>query len=231
MSQMTKFLLIFFCCLLSNTIFSNDPLEEFNKITFSINKELDKNIAIPVAKGYQAITPNFVEVRISNAIFNIEDISIGLNNFLQGKVLEGVSDLTRFFINSTLGLGGLFNLATSLGLQKHDEDFGQTLAVWGVPDGPYIVLPVMGPSTLRDAGALIVDGFMSPSIIMDHERTIYSLQFLDLIDTRSRYLGLESLTIGDEYLFFKDAYYQTRQYEINDGVVEDEFDDFFEELE
>ena len=113
-----------------------------------------------------------------------------------------------------------------MGFDKHDEDFGQTLAVWGVPHGPYIMLPGLGPSSLRDTVAMIPDAFLSPSILIEHEPTIYSLKFLDLIDTRARYLGLESITIGDEYLFIKDAYYQNREYESSDGEVEDDFDNF-----
>ena len=127
-------------------------------------------------------------------------------------------------------------MATNLGLKKHDEDLGQTLGFWGIPNGPYIVLPILGPSTLRDSGAMIPDAFLSPSLIMDHDLTIYSLKFLDLIDTRARYLGLEDIVIGDEYLFLREAYYQSREYDINDGMIEDDFfdiesfeDDYFME--
>ena len=153
-----------------------------------------------------------------------------MNNLLQGKVKNGLSDVGRIIINSSLGIGGIFDIASSVGLAKHEEDFGQTLAVWGVPHGPYVVLPILGPSTLRDAASLIPDAFLSPSIILDHERTIYSLKFLDLIDTRARYLGFESIVVGDQYLFFSDAYYQNRKYEENDGLVEDTFD-IFDDLE
>ena len=123
-------------------------------------------------------------------------------------------------------MAGFIDVASKMGFDKHDEDFGQTLAVWGVPHGPYIMLPGLGPSSLRDAAAMIPDAFLSPSILIEHEPTVYSLKFLDLIDTRARYLGLESITIGDEYLFIKDAYYQNREYESRDGEVEDDFDNF-----
>ena len=149
-----------------------------------------------------------------------------MNNILQGKINEGVSDIFRFTINSTLGLAGFIDIASNLGFKKHDEDFGQTLAIWGIPDGPYIVLPGLGPSTLRDTLAMIPDAFLTPLYVINHDRTSYSLTAIDLIDTRARYLGLESVVIGDEYLFYRDAYLQSREFDILDGKVEDDFDDF-----
>tara|TARA_B100000929_G_C15436959_1_gene396727 strand:+ start:354 stop:1037 length:684 start_codon:yes stop_codon:yes gene_type:complete len=207
-------------------IAENDPFEEINRVTLKVNKTLDKAVATPVALFYKKITPDIVELGIYNSISNIDDISVSLNNILQGKFKEGFSDITRFAINSTLGLAGIIDVATKMGFDKHDEDFGQTLAVWGVPHGPYIMLPGLGPSSLRDTVAMIPDAFLSPSILIEHEPTIYSLKFLDLIDTRARYLGLESISIGDEYLFIKDAYYQNREYDSKDGEVEDDFDNF-----
>tara|TARA_B100001559_G_C16310874_1_gene534182 strand:- start:360 stop:842 length:483 start_codon:yes stop_codon:yes gene_type:complete len=156
----------------------------------------------------------------------MEDLSIGINNILQGKLNDGISDITRFTINSTLGIGGFIDVASSLGLDKNDEDFGQTLAVWGVPDGPYLVLPGLGPSTMRDTLSMIPDAFLTPLWLIDHDRTAYSLTAIDLVDTRARYLGLESVVIGDEYLFFRDAYLQSREFEILDGQVDDDFDEF-----
>ena len=207
-------------------IAENDPFEEINRVTLKVNKTLDKAVATPVALFYKKITPDIVELGIYNSISNVDDISVSLNNILQGKFKEGFSDITRFAINSTLGLAGIIDVATKMGFDKHDEDFGQTLAVWGVPHGPYIMLPGLGPSSLRDTVAMIPDAFLSPSILIEHEPTIYSLKFLDLIDTRARYLGLESISIGDEYLFIKDAYYQNREYDSKDGEVEDDFDNF-----
>ena len=170
------------------------------------------------------MTPDFIEVGIYNVISNVDDINISLNNILQGKIKEGLSDIARFTVNSTLGLGGFIDVASKMGLQKHNEDFGQTLGFWGVPHGPYIMLPALGPSSLRDTVGMIPDAFLSPRILLNHEPTIYSLKFLDLIDTRARYLGLESIVIGDEYLFIKDAYYQNREFDTLDGEVEDDFD-------
>ena len=203
-----------------------DPLKDLNQKTHNLNQTLDLQVASPVARFYKRITPDFIEIGVTNFTQNVEDLSIGLNNILQGKIKSGFSDLGRFTLNSTIGIGGFLDIATDMGLEKHDEDFGQTLAVWGVPDGPYLVLPGLGPSTIRDTLAMIPDAFLTPLWLIDHDRTSYSLTAIDLIDTRARYLGLESVVIGDEYLFYRDAYLQSRQFEIKDGEIEDDFDDF-----
>ena len=203
-----------------------DPFQNINEKTHNLNQTLDLQVASPVARFYKRITPDFLEKGITNFTHNIEDLSIGINNILQGKFNEGLSDFSRFTLNTSIGLLGLIDIASDLGLTKHDEDFGQTLAVWGVPDGPYLVLPGLGPSTMRDTLAMIPDAFLTPLWLVDHDRTSYSLTAVDLIDTRARYLGLESVVIGDEYLFYRDAYLQSRNFEIKDGEVEDDFDDF-----
>jgi phospholipid-binding lipoprotein MlaA len=203
-----------------------DPFQNINEKTHNLNQTLDLQVASPVARFYKRITPDFLEKGITNFTHNIEDLSIGINNILQGKFNEGLSDFSRVTLNTSIGLLGFIDIASDLGLTKHDEDFGQTLAVWGVPDGPYIVLPGLGPSTTRDTLAMIPDAFLTPLWLIDHDRTSYSLTAIDLIDTRARYLGLESVVIGDEYLFYRDAYLQSRNFEIKDGEVEDDFDDF-----
>ena len=203
-----------------------DPFQNINEKTHNLNQTLDLQVASPVARFYKRITPDFLEKGITNFTHNIEDLSIGINNILQGKFNEGLSDFSRFTLNTSIGLLGFIDIASNLGLTKHDEDFGQTLAVWGVPDGPYLVLPGLGPSTTRDTLAMIPDAFLTPLWLIDHDRTSYSLTAIDLIDTRARYLGLESVVIGDEYLFYRDAYLQSRNFEIKDGEVEDDFDDF-----
>jgi len=203
-----------------------DPFQNINEKTHNLNQTLDLQVASPVARFYKRITPDFLEKGITNFTHNIEDLSIGINNILQGKFNEGLSDFSRFTLNTSIGLVGFIDIASDLGLTKHDEDFGQTLAVWGVPDGPYLVLPGLGPSTTRDTLAMIPDAFLTPLWLIDHDRTSYSLTAIDLIDTRARYLGLESVVIGDEYLFYRDAYLQSRNFEIKDGEVEDDFDDF-----
>ena len=212
---------------LSSYVFTEtDPLKNLNQKTHNLNQTLDLQVASPVARFYKRITPDFIEIGVTNFTQNVEDLSIGVNNILQGKIKSGFSDLGRFALNSTIGIAGFLDIATDMGLEKHDEDFGQTLAVWGVPDGPYLVLPGLGPSTMRDTLAMIPDAFLTPLWLIDHDRTSYSLTAIDLIDTRARYLGLESVVIGDEYLFYRDAYLQSRQFEIKDGEIEDDFDDF-----
>ena len=203
-----------------------DPFKDLNEKTHNLNQSLDESIATPIAKVYRKVTPDFVEVGVTNFTDNIEDINIALNNLLQAKIKDGLSDILRFTINSTIGLLGFFDPASSMGFQKHSEDFGQTLAVWGVSDGPYIVLPILGPSSLRDTLARIPEAFMTPLLLIDHDRTGYELTAIDLLDKRARYLGLESIVVGDEYLFYRDAYFQSREFDINDGVIEDNFDDF-----
>ena len=203
-----------------------DPFQDLNEKTHNLNQGLDESIATPIAKVYRKVTPDFVEVGVTNFTDNIEDINIALNNLLQAKIKDGLSDILRFTINSTIGLLGFFDVASSMGFQKHSEDFGQTLAVWGVSDGPYIVLPILGPSSLRDTLARIPESFMTPLLLIDHDRTSYELTAIDLLDKRARYLGLESIVVGDEYLFYRDAYFQSREFDINDGVIEDDFDDF-----
>ena len=218
--------LLSFLFLTSYVFAEIDPLKDLNQKTHNLNQTLDLQVASPVARFYKRITPDFIEIGVTNFTQNVEDLSIGFNNILQGKIKSGFSDLSRFTINSTIGIAGFLDIASDIGLEKHDEDFGQTLAVWGVPDGPYLVLPGLGPSTMRDTLAMIPDAFLTPLWLIDHDRTSYSLTAIDLIDTRARYLGLESVVIGDEYLFYRDAYLQSRQFEIEDGEIEDDFDDF-----
>lgn len=219
----TLFLIIF-----STTTFSTeiDPFQEINEKTHNFNIVLDEQLATPVARIYKKVTPDLVEKSITNFTHNIEDLSIAINNILQGKINNGVSDLLRFTINSSLGVLGFFDVASNLGFEKHDEDFGQTLATWGVGAGPYIVLPGLGPSNLRDTLSMIPDAFLTPLYVIDHDRTSYSLTAIDIVETRARYLGLESVVIGDDYLFYRDAYLQSREFDILDGEISEEFDEF-----
>ena len=224
---MAKVLIVILCLSYFSFLQSEiDPFQNLNEKTHNLNQGLDESIATPIAKAYRTVTPDFVEVGVTNFTDNIEDINIALNNLLQAKIKDGLSDILRFTINSTIGLLGFFDVASSMGFQKHSEDFGQTLAVWGVSDGPYIVLPILGPSSLRDTLARIPEAFMTPLLLIDHDRTGYELTAIDLLDKRARYLGLESIVVGDEYLFYRDAYFQSREFDIKDGLIEDDFDDF-----
>ena len=219
---------ILFLIIFSTTIFSTevDPFQEINEKTHNFNLVLDKQLATPVARIYKKVTPDIVERNITNFTHNIEDLSIAINNILQGKINNGISDLLRFTINSSLGVLGFFDVASNLGFEKHDEDFGQTLATWGMGAGPYIVLPGLGPSNLRDTLSMLPDAFLTPLYVIDHDRTSYSLTAIDIVETRARYLGLESVVIGDDYLFYRDAYLQSRKFDILDGEVSEEFDEF-----
>lgn len=219
---------ILFLIIFSTTIFSTevDPFQEINEKTHNFNLVLDKQLATPVARIYKKVTPDLVEKSITNFTHNIEDLSIAINNILQGKINNGISDLLRFTINSSLGVLGFFDVASNLGFKKHDEDFGQTLATWGMGAGPYIVLPGLGPSNLRDTLSMLPDAFLTPLYVIDHDRTSYSLTAIDIVETRARYLGLESVVIGDDYLFYRDAYLQSREFDILDGEVSEEFDEF-----
>jgi phospholipid-binding lipoprotein MlaA len=219
---------ILFLIIFSTTIFSTevDPFQEINQKTHNFNLVLDKQLATPVARIYKKVTPDLVEKSITNFTHNIEDLSIAINNLLQGKINNGISDLLRFTINSSLGVLGFFDVASNLGFEKHDEDFGQTLATWGMGAGPYIVLPGLGPSNLRDTLSMLPDAFLTPLYVIDHDRTSYSLTAIDIVETRARYLGLESVVIGDDYLFYRDAYLQSREFDILDGEVSEEFDEF-----
>ena len=219
---------ILFLIIFSTSIFSTevDPFQEINQKTHNFNLVLDEQLATPVARIYKKVTPDLVEKSITNFTHNIEDLSIAINNILQGKINNGISDLLRFTINSSLGVLGFFDVASNLGFEKHDEDFGQTLATWGMGAGPYIVLPGLGPSNLRDTLSMLPDAFLTPLYVIDHDRTSYSLTAIDIVETRARYLGLESVVIGDDYLFYRDAYLQSREFDILDGEVSEEFDEF-----
>ncbi len=207
---------------------ASDPWEGWNRKVYSFNKAIDKTVAKPLTKGYKAITPDFVESGVSNVFSNLGDIPNFLNNLLQGKPVDSVSDLARFVVNSTLGIAGLWDPASSMGLEKHDEDFGQTLATWGVSDGPYVMLPLLGPSTLRDTLAYPVDSEMDLLNQIDHIRTRNQVKIIELIDTRAALFSFEEQleSASDEYAFVRDIYLQNRKYKVFDGDLP--LDDDFE---
>ena len=209
--------------LLSDEI--NDPFENLNRKIFEFNENLDKKIAKPVAETYSKVPPR-IKKGISNFFNNIEEVDTFVNQMLQGKPKQSINDLSRFIINSSFGLGGVIDVASRIGLDRHEEDFGQTLAVWGVDQGPYIMLPILGPSTLRDTFSRPVSSFLSVTFHMTDTDVNIALKGIDAIETRERLLDVESLLSGDKYSFVKDAYIQSMNYEIKDGIdVEDEFID------
>ncbi len=200
---------------------AHDPLEGFNRAMYTFNDKLDKYVLKPVAKGYRVVAPAPVRKSVANFFSNLHDPVVMLNNLLQGKPEEAASDLSRFIFNSTIGIFGLFDVSSKFGLPKHNEDFGQTLAVWGVGDGPYLVLPFFGPSNMRDAPALAVDWEAYP---LTHEKdsgTRDKLLLLEVIDKRSQLLDasdiLEQAAGQDPYIFVREAYRQQRRNLIYDG--------------
>ena len=197
-----------------------DPMEDYNRTVFSFNDKLDQVALKPAATVYKKAVPGFMQTGVGNFVGNIGDVSTALNNFLQARPGDGFSDLGRVAMNTTVGLAGLFDVATPTGLPKHDQDFGQTLGRWGVKSGPYVVLPFLGPSTLRDAAALPVDletdlwSYKYP-VHVRNEGTV-----LRLIDRRAYILDTSSLledAAFDRYEFVRDAYLQRRESKIYHG--------------
>ena len=202
-----------------------DPIEGFNRSMYSFNQGMDKILFNPIAKLYQAITPDFVEKGISNFFNNIDDISIIANDILQLKIGQAYMDTARFVFNSTLGLGGFRDVSSLMGLEKHDEDFGQTLAVWGVGAGPYIVVPIFGPTTLRDSTSLVVDDILlNPvSYLNNNDALKAGILTLNFIDIKADLLTTNDLVDEaalDQYEFTKNAYFSRRESQINDGHLE-----------
>ena len=203
----------------------SDPFENLNRKTFEFNEKMDEKIAKPIAQTYSQLPPK-IKKGVSNFFDNLEEVDTFVNQLLQGKPKESINDLTRFLINTTIGLGGFIDVASKMGLERHEEDFGQTLAVWGVGQGPYIMLPILGPSTLRDTLSRPVSSFLSVTFHMTDTDVNIALKGMDAIETREKLLDVEALLSGDKYAFVKDAYIQSIYYEIKDGVdVEDDFID------
>ena len=198
------FLLLLALLIVPSTYASDDdPLEPMNRAIFEFNEIVDDNVLKPIAKGYKYVTPDPVEVGISNFFSNLGEIGTITNDLLQLKFAQAGRDTMRFFLNSTLGIFGIFDVATPLGLSKNKEDFGQTLGFWGVPDGPYLVLPFLGPSSFRDGPSMIVDYELSPVEQLHHEER-QVLQTLDIVDTRARLLRATKIldtAAKDKYIF------------------------------
>ena len=187
---------------------------------------LDKYIARPAAKIYTNTLPDPVERGVVNFFSNLDELTNIANSLLQAKFGQAANDTGRFLINSTLGIGGLFDVASQAGLPKGEgEDFGQTLGAWGVGEGPYLMLPLIGPSTLRDAPSRYIDSFANPVSELEDVSARNSLRLLGLVSTRAELLGLDDAISGDSYLFVRDVYLQRREYLVNDGAIQDDFGD------
>lgn len=209
-----------------------DPFESFNRASYQLNESVDAAVLKPVAKGYVAVTPGFVRSGISNAFSNVGDVKTAVNNLLQGQPGKAASDTGRFLINSVLGIFGLWDVATPMGLEKHEADFGQTLGKWGVGSGPYLVLPLLGPSTVRDAVARFPQRFVEYPYHVEHRATLNSLLVTELVNTRANLFAAEDALNAaalDKYIFLRDAYLQRRLRIVHDGKVPTEKLDQLEE--
>ncbi|WP_166359314.1 MlaA family lipoprotein [Pseudomonas akapageensis] len=200
-----------------------DPWEGVNRAIFSFNDTLDTYALKPVAQGYQYITPQFLEDGIHNMFNNIGDVRNLANNVLQLKPQAAGVDTARLIFNTTFGVLGFFDVGTKMGLQRNDEDLGQTLGYWGVSSGPYVMLPFLGPSTVRDAVAIYPDSYTGPYPYIDHVPTRNTARAVNIIDTRASLLSTEKLIQGDKYNFIRSAYLQNREFKVKDGQVEDDF--------
>src|SRR5712691_5144631 len=197
-----------------------DPLEPFNRAMFRFNDAVDGAVIKPVAKGYRAVVPGIVRTGVSNFFSNLEDVWISVNNMLQGKFQDGFEDFGRVFINSTLGVAGLFDFASDMGIQKHNEDFGQTLGRWGVGSGAYLVVPILGPSTIRDGFGLLLDRQADLVFYIDGVPVHNSLYGTRAIGNRANLLDASSVidqAALDKYAFVRDAWLQRRRNLVYDG--------------
>ena len=199
-----------------------DPYEGFNRVMYSVNDSLDKVAIKPVAKAYDVTVPLPVKAGVGNFFSNTSDLWIGVNSALQGKFGDAESDITRLLINSTVGIFGLFDVASELGFEKHDEDLGQTLAVWGAPSGAYFFWPFIGPRTLRDTAGWLGDSYADP-VWSARSRSIAvrnSLVALRFVDIRASLLPADKIVDEaalDKYAYIRDAYQQRRRNQIFDG--------------
>lgn len=210
----------------------SDPLEPINRVVFDFNIHADNYVLRPVAQGYDAITPAVVRRGVNNFFANLWDINGALNAFLQGRFREGADNTLRFVTNSTLGFVGIFDIASDIGIRRYQTDFGHTMALWGAPQGAYVVFPFLGPRTLRSGLGTVVDGYASPTGQVNGTEVQWGLRAAELVNLRAGLLGTDRLLSGDQYIFLRDAYLQQRKALISDGQAKDafsEFDDTWEE--
>lgn len=202
-----------------------DPWESVNRPIFQFNDFVDTYALKPLAQGYEFITPQFVEDGIHNMFRNVGDVTNLANNILQAKPAAAGVDTARLIFNTTFGLLGFFDVGTKMGLNRSDEDFGQTLGYWGVDSGPYLMLPFLGPSTVRDATGRVPEYFLSPMDNVEEDSVRYSLRGLQIVDARSAVLDAEKMVAGDRYTFLREAYLQRRAFLVRDGALQEDFSD------
>jgi phospholipid-binding lipoprotein MlaA len=200
----------------------SDPWEGLNRATFGFNELMDRTLLKPVARGYQTVTPKFVDKGISNIFANVEEVPIFANHLLQFQGEKAIKGLSRFVVNSTFGIAGMFDVASRMGIERSNTDLGLTFGRWGSGPGPYLVLPLLGPSTVRDgigrAGSFAID----PISYIQDTPTRYGVSAVEAVDTRADLLDIEELVTGDRYSFLRDTYLQRRAYQISGELPEEE---------
>ena len=205
----------------------NDPLQPLNRATHQFNRTLDRFVVKPLATSYKKLTPAIVRTGVRNFFSNLDDVRVTVNDLLQFKFDQAAADFSRFAVNSTFGLGGLVDVAGPvLSLDKNRQDFGKTLAHWGVSAGPYVVLPLLGPSTVRDAFGLGFDSLVDPIQSLDNVESRNSWLAAKMVNFRAGILNFDDWIIGDEYLFIRGIYLQHREYSINGGYMTVAFEEF-----
>jgi phospholipid-binding lipoprotein MlaA len=208
---------------------NSDPFETLNRGVFAFNDGFDKYLLRPVAIGYDFILPDPVHRGMGNFFANLYDANAAVNSVLQWRWVGAGQSGGRFVVNSTVGLLGFFDVATRIGIAPNRTDFGHTLATWGAPSGPFLMVPLFGPRTIRSGTGTIFDAYVSVQASLDNVRLRNTLWGLELVDARSRFLRVDDLVSGDRYIFVRDAYLQQREMFVNDGVVTDSFSDYEEE--
>ncbi len=202
---------------------SRDPLERLNRATFSLNDHIDRAVAAPIARTYRRVVPYFAQQRVTNVFANASYPTVLVGNIAQGKLKAAAQDVMRLAVNTSVGIGGLFDPATALEIPAHDEDLGQTLGRWGIPSGAYLVLPLLGPSSLRDGIGLLGDQWTEPRHYLTDKQLRWSLWATRKLDKRVRLLETDAVLArtGDKYTFVRSAYLQRREFLVQDGAVAD----------
>lgn len=204
-----------------------DPLQKVNRVSHGFNRILDRTIIKPLAVSYDRFTPRLVKTGVHNFFSNLDDVRVTFNDLLQFEFSQAASDFTRLAVNTTVGVGGLIDVAGPvLELDKNQQDFGKTLASWGVDSGPYLVLPFFGPSTVRDGFGLGVDSLLDPVPAVQHSETKNGLVVARSTDYRAGVLNFDDMVMGDEYLFIREFYLQYREHSIGTDYMEVAFEDF-----
>ncbi|MCC1497967.1 VacJ family lipoprotein [Alcanivorax sp. 1008] len=204
-----------------------DPWESFNRGVFAFNETIDRYFLKPVAKGYRWVTPGWMDDSVTRVFQNAKDVPSAINHVLQWQWRRAGHSSARVLMNTTMGIGGLLDVASKAGLEKHSTDFGLTMASWGVASGPYLVLPGLGPSTLRDAAAIWPDNYLAPRSLIEHDLTRWSVTALYIVDLRADLLNVEKAMVGDRYGFMREFYLSSRK--MAAGIVEE--DDFGADFE